>query len=75
MRTTVDLDPEILSAARQLAAARSISLGKALSELARRGLAPQKLGGTSRTGFPVFDVSTGARPLTSEDVRRDEDDV
>jgi hypothetical protein len=39
LRTTVDLDPEILSAARQLAAARSISLGKALSELARRGLA------------------------------------
>ena len=75
LRTTVDLDPEILSAARQLAAARSISLGKALSELARRGLAPQKRGRGAKKGFPVFDVSAGARPLTSEDVRRNEDDI
>jgi hypothetical protein len=74
MRTTVDLDPEVLSAAKQLAAARSISLGKALSELARRGLAPA--GRTSATkAFPTFDVPEGATPLTSEDVRREEDDV
>jgi hypothetical protein len=74
MRTTVDLDPEILSAARQLAAARSISLGKALSELARRGLAPDKRI-SAKKAFPTFEVSNGARPLTTEDVSRDEDDL
>jgi hypothetical protein len=73
LRTTLDLDPEILSAARQLAAARSISIGKAISELARRGL---EIRGTlgARNGFPVFKVASGARPLTNEDVRKDEDE-
>lgn len=74
MRTTVDIDPEILSAARQLASARSISLGKALSELARRGLAPRKTKEGSKTAFPTFEISADARPLTTEDIRRDEDD-
>lgn len=72
MRTTLDLDPEILSAARQIAAARSISIGKAVSELARRGLEVRARRATRR-GFPVFQVPKHARPLTMEDVRRDED--
>jgi hypothetical protein len=74
MRTTIDLDPEILSAARQIAADRSISIGKAISELARRGL-ETRVNNTTRQGFPVFQVPRGARPLTFEDVRSDEDDV
>jgi hypothetical protein len=74
MRTTIDLDPEILSAARQIAADRSISIGKAISELARKGL-ETRVKNTSRQGFPVFHVPRGARPLTLEDVRSDEDDA
>jgi hypothetical protein len=74
MRTTIDLDPEILSAARQIAADRSISLGKAISELARRGLETPVRTAT-RQGFPVFQVPRSARPLTLEDVRSDEDDA
>ncbi len=71
MRTTLKLDPEILSAARQIAAARSQSIGEVISELARRGLeARGKIG--ARHGFPVFQISKGARPLTLEDVRQDE---
>ncbi len=38
MRTTVDLDDTVLAAARSLARARGITLGAAISELARRGL-------------------------------------
>lgn len=38
MRTTLDLDEAVLSAARSLASAQKISLGAAVSELARRGL-------------------------------------
>lgn len=74
MRTTLDLDPEIMSAARQIAAARSISLGKAVSDLARKGL-EARARTSARKGFPVFQVREGSRPLTSEDVRRDEDDA
>jgi len=73
MRTTLDLDPEILSAAKQLASARSISIGKAVSELARRGLQSRE-SKASRSGFPVFDVPKDARPLTVEQVKRDEDE-
>ena len=73
MRTTLSLDADILSAARQIAAAKSKSIGEVVSELARRGLEARAKPGT-RQGFPVFQVSKGARPLTPEDVRRDEDE-
>jgi hypothetical protein len=74
MRTTLSLDPDILSAARQIAAAKSKSIGEVISELARRGLEARAKVST-RQGFPVFEVSKGAAPLTPEDVRRDEDEV
>jgi hypothetical protein len=74
MRTTLDLDVDVLSAARQFAAARSISLGKAVSVLVRRGLEPRAKT-KAQGGFPVFDVPKNARPLTKEQVRRNEDDV
>lgn len=74
MRTTLSLDPEVLNAARRIAAARSKSIGEVISELARRGLAlPAKT--SARKGFPVFQVTKGAPPLTPEDVHRDEDEA
>jgi hypothetical protein len=74
MRTTLTIDADILSAARQIAQAKSTSIGKVISELARRGLeARARI--TTRQGFPVFAVSTGAPPLTPEDVRRDEEEL
>ena len=73
MRTTLSLDPEVLSAARKIATARSQSLGEVISELARRGLAGRAKT-TSRKGFPVFQVSKDAPPLTLDDIRRDEDE-
>lgn len=74
MRTTLDLDDDVLAAARRIAAARSKSLGRVVSELARRGLETRPKIATTR-GFPVFHVPKTARPLTLEDVRRDEDDA
>ncbi len=38
MRTTLDLDPDVLAAARELAARRRVSIGRVLSELARQAL-------------------------------------
>ena len=58
MRTTLDVENDVLDAARTLAAARGVSVGAALSELARRGVAartPMNL----RNGFAVFQVAAG----------------
>jgi len=53
MRTTLDLDADVLQAAKELAAARGTTAGKVLSELARKGLEPPK-GGRVRNGVPLL---------------------
>lgn len=72
MRTTLDLDDDVMAATRTLAAERGISLGAALSELARRGLA----GGRAVVDddLPVFLVPADAAPITPEMVRRAAED-
>lgn len=72
MRTTLTLDEDVMRAARSLARARAISLGAAVSELARRGL--EQDCGVEDDGFPVFRVPAGARPITLEDVKCVEDE-
>ncbi|HIY66478.1 MAG TPA: hypothetical protein H9830_09405 [Candidatus Agrococcus pullicola] len=57
MRTTLDLDPAVLSAARAKANAERISIGKAVSELALAGLQSPRATASSRSGFPVLDGS------------------
>jgi hypothetical protein len=74
MRTTLSIDPEVLSAARRIAAARSKSIGEVISELARRGLEARGKTG-SRQGFPVFKVSNQAPPLTLEEIHQDADEA
>ena len=68
MRTTVEIDDDVIAAARALAATEKASMGKVLSQLARRGLAPRRP--ASRKGFPVFPLSQKASPLTPAMVRR-----
>ena len=77
MRTTLTINDDLIAAARSLAQARSESLGKALSDLARRGLnaAPGARRARSTSGFPVFVVPVGgAHPITLEGVRKAEDE-
>lgn len=73
MRTTLDLDPDVMAAARELAATQRRSLGSVISELARRGLTPAKV--DSDGDLPVIRVPAGSAPITAEMVRRalDED--
>lgn len=73
MRTTLDIDADVLEAARALAATEKASTGKVLSRLARRGLAPRK-SAHQRKGFPVFPVARDAPPLTPDMVRRAAED-
>jgi hypothetical protein len=55
MRTTLDIEPDVLDLARSLADARRVSVGKALSWLARKG-AEARTPLASRNGFAVFPV-------------------
>ncbi len=67
MRTTVTIDDDILDAARAIADAEAISLGQALSRLARRGLRRVSVGRGDR---PVFAVRDDAPPITPAMVER-----
>jgi hypothetical protein len=74
MRTTLNVDDDILETAREVAYFRQISVGEAVSMLARRGLAARV--GTRRdpvSGLLVFDVQDDAPALTSEIVERAEE--
>lgn len=70
VRTTLDIDDEILAAARALGAETGMSLGAAVSELARRGLRPRIVD----NGFPTFDVASDTPPMTADMVREARDE-
>jgi hypothetical protein len=61
MRTTLDIDPDVLQAAKELAEHRGTTAGKVLSELARKGLAP-KTRATVRNGVPLLPRRPAASP-------------
>ena len=69
MRTTLTIDDDVLAVARALAERNGSSLGRALSELARRGFRSGDHAGGDSDGT-VFAVSPDAEPITSEDVYR-----
>ena len=65
MRTTIDLEEDILIATKELARKRGQSMGKVLSDLARQALF-QHDSATMRNGIPLFPVQPNARVVTSE---------
>lgn len=73
MRTTLDLDQDVLAVAREIALTERRSLGSVVSELARRGFTPARI--DSDGELPVIRVPAGSAPITAEMVRRalDED--
>ena len=75
MRTTLNIDDEILEAAKSIAGERNLSVGAVLSDLARRGLQPKGAAGRKRRGFPVFEVSDDGTVLTLDRVKRHEDEL
>lgn len=68
MRTTLELDDDLLAAARAIAAAERRSLGSVISELAQRGLTPARV--EADGDLPVIRVPAGAAPITPDMVRR-----
>jgi hypothetical protein len=67
MRTTVNLDEDVLSLAKALAEARGVSIGKALSDLARKGATTQE-SLQEKNGFWLFPAGDGAKAFGPEDV-------
>jgi hypothetical protein len=53
MRTTLNLEEEVLHAVKELAATRRTTAGKVLSELARKALAPPRTARV-RNGVPLL---------------------
>jgi hypothetical protein len=68
MRTTLNLDEDVAEAARALSRLERRPLGRVVSELARRGLAPATTAVTEENGFPTFPVEPGAPVITDEHV-------
>lgn len=66
MRTTLDLDEDVLRAAKELAALQGSTAGKVLSELARRALRPGIEGAQVRNGVPLLPPRIGEGVVTME---------
>lgn len=60
MRTTLDIDDDLLVLARRLADQRGTSMGQVISELARSGLQP-KAAPKTRNGVPLFPPKKSTR--------------
>lgn len=73
MRTTLNIDDDVLRAARSLATAQGKSVGEVLSALARKGLTPEH-SWEEEDGIPTFRVSVNSSPVTPELVREALDD-
>jgi hypothetical protein len=73
MRTTVVIDDDILRVARTQAKTTGRTIGRVLSELARRGLVADRL--TQDESLPVFRVSEAAPVFGPEEVARGEDEL
>ena len=69
VRTTLTLDDDVRELAVRQAKARGLSLGKAVSDLMRRGLnAPTP--SQDRSGVVLFKLPEDSPPVTTEAVRR-----
>jgi hypothetical protein len=68
MRTTINLDDDVASIVKQYAESRALGLGKAVSELVRRGISASR---PTRTvnGLLIFDLPANSPRVTTNTVR------
>ena len=74
MRTTINLEDDVLEQVKRYAEDRSVSMGKAVSDLVRRGLAsprPTKV----VNGFHVVVLPSDSPAVTTEDVKKLLDEI
>ena len=67
MRTTLDVDDDVLQAAKDLAANRGTTAGKVLSDLARQALEPRR-SARVRNGVPLLTRRPAGNPKPTLDL-------
>ena len=73
MRTTLDIDEDILQAAKEIAAQQRTTAGRVLSNLARKALSPDRAV-KLRNGVPLLPPRAGEGVVTVDEVLRLRDD-
>lgn len=74
MRTTVDLEDDILMAVKEIARRQDVTMGKVLSDLARQALLHHP-NLTHRNGFPLFPVQSDGGVVSLELVNQLRDET
>ena len=69
MRTTVNLDSDVYEAVTSLAQSSGQSLGKVLSNVARKGLQPKPVK-RRKGGLPTFKVSKNAPMIPGDRIQK-----
>ena len=69
------MDDDLLRAAKTLAESKSVSVGRVISDLARKGLNAEETKASVKNDLPGFTVSKDARPITLKDVGNLEDEL
>lgn len=75
MRTTLDIDEDVLQAAKEIASRERSTAGRVLSRLARRALQPSSEPPLVRHGVPLLPARDGERVVTCDDVDRLRDEA
>jgi hypothetical protein len=65
MRTTLDIDDDVLQAAREIARRKGMTMGRVLSELTRQALT-QRVESSTRNGIPLFPKRPDGEIVTLE---------
>lgn len=64
MRTTLDIDDDVLAVVRARAEREHVSIGRVLSALVRTALQPAAPTTATRNGLPLLPNAQAARPVT-----------
>jgi hypothetical protein len=74
MRTTLSLDDDVFREVKAYAESRDVAIGKAVSELVRRGLrAPLQTRAVN--GFHVVELPAGSPSVSTENVKKLRDEL
>lgn len=69
MRTTLNLDDDILATAKSIAAQQRKPVGEVISSLVRHALKPTGKAKPTRNGIPLFPIANNAHKVTPDIIR------
>jgi hypothetical protein len=75
MRTTLSIDDDVLSAAKERAQQERKTVGEVISALARQALRPTAPFSRTRSGIPLLPIRADGKPVTLELVNRLRDEL